>query len=172
MVHTVCNMRFFDAKNRISNNGFTLVELVIVIAIIGIISATMISLLNPNAQLAKGRNAQRNADVTSIQSALEEFRSQDNGYPGTVFPCGGKITDGTTTFMNVIPCDPINSNGLVYQYVPINGKAGSSAYYQGYCLQMCLENQAGANQRCPQAPSLGALQLCPGGSQQIVVTNP
>ena len=69
--------------------GFTIIELLIVIAIIGIL-ATLV-LTNFQGAQAKGRDTVRKSDINSIYQKLEEYYNENGGYPDgnlstTVFP--------------------------------------------------------------------------------------
>ena len=55
-------------KNR--NNGFTLLELLIVIAIIAILSVILVIVLNPSETLKKSRDAQRLADLSTLKTTI------------------------------------------------------------------------------------------------------
>ena len=91
--------------------GFTLMELMIVMAVIGIL-ATIIGGSFIQANL-KARDAQRKGDLTQIQSSLEAYYGDHHEYPfasndgmiqGT--PWGGVFQDTTpTTYMNQLPND-------------------------------------------------------------------
>lgn len=52
------------------NAGFTLLELLIVIAIIAILSIALVFMLNPAETLKKARDAQRISDLKSVKTAL------------------------------------------------------------------------------------------------------
>ena len=64
--------------------GFTLLEVLLVIAIIGILTAIVIVALNPNKQLADARNAQRKSDVNTILNAVYQYDIDHSSMPSTV----------------------------------------------------------------------------------------
>jgi prepilin-type N-terminal cleavage/methylation domain-containing protein len=61
------------------NQGFTIVELLIVIVVIGILALLVITTYSGIQQ--KARNSKRQNDVKSIQTQLEAFFSQNGYYP-------------------------------------------------------------------------------------------
>ena len=61
---------FAKLKN---SRGFTLIEVLLVIAIISILAGIVILAINPAKQLADSRNAQRRVDVNTIVNALYEY---------------------------------------------------------------------------------------------------
>lgn len=62
-----------------SSRGFTLIELLISISIIGIISA--IVLTSSQAVQRSSRDAQRKADLRTIQGALQQYYADQNNFP-------------------------------------------------------------------------------------------
>ena len=62
-----------------TKTGFTLIELIIVIAIIAILAPTVILVLNPAVILAEARDSQRIADISQLNSALGLFLATSGG---------------------------------------------------------------------------------------------
>jgi len=69
--------------------GFTLIEILLVVAAIGILAGIVILAINPNKQLGDTRNAQRRSDVTTILNAAYQYAIDNNGS----VPAG--VTNGT-----------------------------------------------------------------------------
>ena len=61
------------------DQGFTIVELLIVIVVIGILALLVITTYG--GIQAKARNAKRSSDVKSLQTQIEAFFSQNGYYP-------------------------------------------------------------------------------------------
>jgi len=112
--------------------GFTLLEVLLVIAIIGILAAIVIVALNPNKQLGDTRNAQRKSDVNTILNAVYQYDIDNSAMPSTtptttvkaICRNGGACTDIATSTVYV---DLYNA--LVPKYVvgiPADPQATSS----------------------------------------------
>lgn len=62
-----------------NKKGFTIVELLIVIVVIGILALLVVTTYG--GIQAKARNSKRSADVAAVQTQLEAFFSQSGYYP-------------------------------------------------------------------------------------------
>lgn len=76
--------------------GFTMVELLIVITLIGILATAVLSAINPVEQLRKGRDTSRKADAATLLSAFDRFQASFGCYPWYFDLAAG--TCGATTF--------------------------------------------------------------------------
>jgi len=71
-------MQEMHKKKRITN-AFTLIEILLVIALMGILAVIVIIAINPGRQLAQARNAQRRNDVKTILNALNSYGIDKRG---------------------------------------------------------------------------------------------
>lgn len=90
-------------KKKKKNKGFTLVELIVVIAIIGILAGLTLTAFTGARKSA--RDGRRKADLEQVRSALEMCRADTGSYPAGTLVSGNNITCGATTYMR-IPNDP------------------------------------------------------------------
>jgi type II secretion system protein G len=120
-------------------NGFTLIELMIVMIILGVLASLVAG--NFFTSLKKGRDARRKADLQNIQKALEGYYEDKNAYPVfNIFASAGlKLCEtkadtdcgGEKVYMERIPEDPQADNGYSYYF---------STSGDQYKLYSCIEN--------------------------------
>lgn len=91
--------------------GFTLVELLIVIAILAIMAIIMIGIINPAALVGRGNDARRKKDLSRIKVAFEEYANDNNNcYPTQAMLDGLSCSSAgfATWGINSWPCDPVS----------------------------------------------------------------
>jgi len=146
-------------KMQSNKQGFTLLEILLVVAAIGILAGIVIVALNPTKQLGETRNAQRSSDVNAIMNAVYQYSIDHSGSmpagldavagssqvlgtdgSGCNTTCGAVTTvaacvdlsgDLVPTYIVDIPTDPSTGTGSNTDYY-IN-KSGNGRLAVGAC---------------------------------------
>ena len=115
-------MTLNNIKTMKKERGFTIVELLIVIVVIGILAAIVIVAFNGVQNKAKTTKAQTNA--AAVQKVAEAYNADNSVYPGTIANFGAATTVKLPTGVTVVsaaatPFGLTASNGdtsVSYQY--------------------------------------------------------
>lgn len=98
--------------------GFTIIELLIAIAILGILASIIISVIQSGKVSARKRDAQRVSDLSKLQVVIESYAADaENNSPPNNLP------SLVPTYIGAVPVDPTNQGSLVYTY-----QKGSTQY--------------------------------------------
>lgn len=133
-----------------NKNGFTLLEILIVLGIIGLLLAmTAAAFLSARGT---ARDAKRKADLEQIRGALETYKADKATYPAT----SGVVSNSSaplnvlvspTQYISTLPTDSLATRQ--YYYVTLSAGAG-------YALCASLENSsAGVPANCAGGASCG-----------------
>ena len=121
-------------KKVLRNKGFTLIEILLVVAAIAILASIVILAINPNKQLGETRNAQRRADVNTILNAVYQYTIDNNGALVTL-PTGAcaqvaanevcKLT-ATGTCLSGVDLSVLTNNETYLTAMPIDPTASTT----------------------------------------------
>ncbi len=152
--------------------GFTLIEVLTVISIIGILAA--ITTVTYQAAMQRSRDNQRLTDLDTIQNALEQYymdyryypnRDSSLNIPSSTIPTvvAEDLLEGSlvTKYLTTVPADPIYADSLTserliknYIYLPLAeiGKINKSGYY----LASIVERKSNASSSSPNQEIINA----------------
>ena len=136
--------------------GFTLIEVLVVVAIIGMLAS--LTLLGLQGSTQSARNTKRKTDVAEVQNAVELYKSDCKQYPTVdVFSLttslkgddslGLNSCTSSNIYLRAIPSDPLSPD-RIYRY-----------YSDGITYEICasLEKTSGT-------VTCGGIGTCGGGN--------
>ena len=152
--------------------GFTLIEILVVIGMIAILATVVLVAINPLRQFAQARNTQRQANVSAILNAIGE-RIADNGGTFAGGTCPALPSEVTAmsknafdirscivpTYISELPYDPSNGN---------NGCLSDTCMSQTYDTGYTVAQNAATSRITVCAPS--AQENALAGSQPFCLT--
>jgi type II secretory pathway pseudopilin PulG len=113
--------------------GFTLFELIIIIATLSIFLSGTLILVKPAQLFKRGRDQKRLSDISAIERAFSEYLLDNNTFPdsadtsrtSTILPDGnsgplenpasGWLSD-VSSYITKLPTDPLNNEAYFYSY--------------------------------------------------------
>ena len=110
------------------NRGFTLLELLVVISLVGFLVG--LGAVSYSKAQKDTRDARRKGDMKAVQSGFEEFYGENTRYPKDE-------TEADTAVIGGLPIDPKNSGDYAYE-VKYDGTLGVA-----YCACSLLESATG-----------------------------
>lgn len=151
----------FSLKNKRAQSGFTIVELLIVIVVIGILAALVVTTYS--GIQARARDSERQTDIQALQTQIEAYFATANVYPtldqlndangntnwretnmkslGADAMTDPSNTSNTPSLLSGSPASATNKN--VYGYVA-TGCAADGSGCTGYTLSAWLESSTKA----------------------------
>ncbi len=126
-----------QSKILASSPGFTMVELLIVMVVIGLLAGLLLT--NFAGARQRSRDSARKYDLNQLKSALRLYYNDYQAYPlnggsgnAQIMGCGATGTSactwgntfsagsGPTQYMQQMPIDPLDSGSYVYSYTQIS----------------------------------------------------
>ena len=143
--------------------GFTLIEILLVIAILAILASVVIVAINPAKQFGEAQDAQRRNDVLSILNSTHQYAIDNNGlYPDTI-PFGGDcMSEGLDICEYQYPCvgginlDVLADNQLYLTDIPSDPIVGG-ADITGY--KMLITNDGRVSVCAPSTYAANVIQV-------------
>ncbi|MEI6396957.1 MAG: prepilin-type N-terminal cleavage/methylation domain-containing protein [Candidatus Taylorbacteria bacterium] len=129
------------------SSGFTLLEILLTIAIIAILSAVTLSAINPIRQMSQARDSQRKSDVSELHKAVQQYFIDKGSYPVQISDdsavygiCNSQIfipTSSSSDLSSSIDCgDLVNIARVLPTYLsgipvdPMSSKLGVDSLYR------------------------------------------
>ena len=149
------NLEYNRPMERSHKKGFTIIELLVTMALIGVLATVVVFLINPARMLARARDTQRQSDLIAILSSIYQYSAEHSGalpdsdgdpltnnFPttptciGTGIGCYDLASAGDAgetivpVYMSAIPKDPktgTDANTGYLIYVDVNNRLVASA---------------------------------------------
>jgi prepilin-type N-terminal cleavage/methylation domain-containing protein len=136
-----------------SSKGFTLIELIVVMAIIAVLAGMSLFAL-PGAR-SSARDGRRQGDLQQIAAALEIYKADFDQYPSGLPAPGLPLQNGGNTYIQSMPGEPLGGGYFYTRPSTVT-----------FILCSTLEEPP-----TPPNDTSGCVS-CSGGSCQLKVTNP
>lgn len=118
-----------------NQSGFTIVELLIVIVVIGILAGLVLNTFN--GIQASARDSERKTDINAVHAQVEAYHAK-NGF----YPTAANMADSTWVAANLQGLDPealLDPTGSAYTYTPTASCDNSTTLCATYVLSADLE---------------------------------
>jgi len=119
-------------KRQKQKKGFTLLEILLVVAALGILAGIVILAINPGKQLGDTRDSQRAADVNTIINAIYQYSIDNSGdVPSDITAAQTEICQTGGTCTGLVDLSVLTNSGTYLVAIP-EDPSGASTNGVGY----------------------------------------
>jgi prepilin-type N-terminal cleavage/methylation domain-containing protein len=151
---------FFRNIKQNTQKGFTLLEVLLVVAIIAVLAGIVIIAINPGKNLGDTRNSQRSADVNTIINGVYQYALDNNG----TLPAGITTVATEICATGATPCTSlVDLSGLTTA-----GKYLVSMPKDPQCSTACATN--GTGYKISKDANNRLVVIAPGAEQSKTIS--
>lgn len=155
---------------KIDKKGFTLIEILIVVAIIGLLSSVV--LVGLGSFRARGRDARRISDLRQVQSGLELYYAKNQSYPAAAsWDALRTVLIAAGIGISDISNDPLTDRNYGYCKTTDNYNYAIAAYLEDIDSAALKQSSSGATFPCTPVLSGTGTPSDPACSKSGSVTN-
>ena len=152
--------------NKKKQRGFTLIEMLVVIAIIAILAGAVLLAINPAETMKKGRDSTRLSDMDTLRTAINMALAEGaitlvdmsgtsknsltggqsakcDGYGYVMCAITSPSSPGLAKYIPALPKDPINKDDNVYTFLSNATDYEIDAYLESAGNKLKMENDGG-----------------------------
>ena len=116
-----------------ARQGFTLLEILLVVAAIGILAGIVIVAINPGKQMADTRDAQRKVDVSTIINAVYQYAVDNGSLPASITTSDLAICADGGDCTGIADLGVLTANGTYIVGIP-NDPTDATTDQSGYTI--------------------------------------
>lgn len=121
--------------------GFTLLEVLLVVALLGILASIVIVAINPARQIGLTNNAQRKADVSTILNAVYQYSVDNSGsIPESITTTATAVCKTGGTCTGIIDLSVLTTSERYLTSLP-SDPTGSTTNSTGYTILKTANNR-------------------------------
>jgi len=110
-----------------NQRGFTLIEIILVVAVIAILAGIVIFAVNPTKQLADGRNSDRRTAINTILNATYQYTVDNSALPASITTTSTEICKtGASSCTGLIDLSVLTAAGKYIVSLPNDPQASGN----------------------------------------------
>jgi prepilin-type N-terminal cleavage/methylation domain-containing protein len=125
------------------HKGFTLLEILLVVAALAILAGIVIFAINPGKQIADTRDAQRKVDVNTILNAIYQYSIDNGSIPASIpiTTANEVCKTGATDCSGLVDLSDLTTNERYLVSIPVDPLGGTDTDGTGYTVLKTANNR-------------------------------